>query len=91
MLVGVGECVDVDTGETAGVMELITVGIDVGSGVLEFVSNVFVLPLLNPKSVKSATIKTRKRKLNVPIAILAFVLHVMKCSCAGWNWWFSSS
>ena len=80
MLVGVGVGVGVEIGVVVGTIRLTMDGVAVGICVPMIVAFVFVLPSLGPMLVKSTPIMTRKRKTNVPVAILAFMLHAMNPS-----------
>jgi hypothetical protein len=79
VFVGVG----VEIGVAVGTREFTTDDDAVGTWVLLFVSFVFVLPLLGPMPVKRTATKTRKMRENVPVAILAFMLHARNRSLAG--------
>ena len=59
-------------------IRLATDGVAVGTCVpMKVAVVVFVLPSSGPMLVKSTPVMTRKRRTNVPVAILAFMLHVL--------------
>jgi hypothetical protein len=80
VLVGVGVGVGVEMGVVVGMRRLTTDGVAVGTCVPMMLAFVFVLPLPGPMLNKITPIMTRKRKTNVPVAILAFMLHALNPS-----------